>query len=117
MYLTRLTRLRVPSDDVLDDGGPREDLRSLVKIMERVQHSPTARPTGHKVQVQLGYVPKGCGSRPGESLVHQQGVHSPGRSEIVVLRVDYVPSGTELVDNLMSYIRQCVWHFHPNPAF
>jgi len=101
-HLTRRTRLRVPSDEDLDDDGPREDLRGLLHPMERVKHRLAARPTGHKVQVQLGHTPKACGINPVEHLVRHQSVHPPGRPEVVKLRVDYVSSGTELVDKLMS---------------
>jgi len=90
--LTRSARLRVTSDDVLDHNGPREDLRGLVHLKERVQQRLATRPTGHAVQVQ------------------------PGNEEVVVLRVDDVLDGPELAKQLMSHIRQCVRHLHPYPA-
>jgi len=97
VHLTRRTCLRAPLNDFLDDDGPREDLCGLAHLMERVQHIPAARPTGHKVKVQLRHAPKGCGINPGEDLVRQEGVHPIGRQEVEILRVDYVTSGTEHV--------------------
>jgi len=116
VHLTRRTRLRVTSNDVLDHNGPREDLPGLVHLMERVQHRLATRPTGHAVHAQLGHPLKCLGIEPGEDLVRQQGMYSPGREEVVVLRVEDVPDGTELVDQLMSHERKCVRHFHPHPA-
>jgi len=116
VHLTCRTRLRVTSNDVLDHNGPREDLRGLVHLMERVQHRLATRPTGHVVQVQLGHPLKRLGIEPVEDLVRQQGMHPPGREEVIIVRVDNVPDGTELVDQLISHERKCVRHFHPHPA-
>jgi len=82
VHLTRRMRLRVPSNDVLDHNGPREDLRGLVHLVESIQHGLATRPTGHPVQVQLGHTPKGLGIKPGNDLVRQQGMHPTGRQEV-----------------------------------
>jgi len=116
VYLTRRTRLRVPPDDVLDRNGPQKDLRGLAYLMERIQHSLAARPTGHLVQVQLAHAPKGCGIKPGKDLVRQQGMHPPGCQEVVILRINSMPSGTEIWDELVSHVRQCGRHLHSRPA-
>jgi len=116
VHLTRCTRLRVPSNDVLDHNGPREDLCGLVHLVESIQHCMATRPTGHTVQVQLGHAPKGLGIKPCKDLVRQQGMHPPGRQEVVILRIDDMPNGTELVNQLMSQVRQCSRHLHPHRA-
>jgi len=72
--------------------------------MERVQHRLATRPTAHAVQVQLGHSLQRLGIEPGEDLVRQQGVYPPGREDVVVLRVDDVPDGTELLNQLMSHV-------------
>ena len=108
VHLTRRTCLRVPSVAVLDHDGPREYLRGLVHLVENIQHCLAAGPTGQMVKVQLGHAPKGLGIKLGKDLVRQQGVHPPGRQEVVLFRIDDMPSGTELVDQLVSQVRQCV---------
>jgi len=100
----------------LDEDGPREDRCGLVLLLERVQHSLAALPTVHKVHVQLGHAPKGCGIQPGEDLVRQQGVRLPGLQEVAILRINDMQSGTEIVDVLLSQVRQRVQHVHPHPA-